>query len=62
MYLLINISSRIAVDYPYSPFSSNNPLSSLNDYDNLKNTLIDNIPNVLQGKEESTPNTLTNIY
>jgi hypothetical protein len=32
------------------------------DYDNLSNTLIENIPNVLQGKEESTPATLTGIY
>lgn len=56
------LSSRISVDYPYSPFSSNNPLSSLSDYDDLKDTLIENIPNVLQGKEESTPGTLTSIY
>lgn len=56
------LSARISVDYPYSPISSNNPSSSLLDYDNLKNTLIENVPTVLQGKEESTPSTLTNIY
>jgi hypothetical protein len=50
------------VDYPYSPIASNNPSSSLTDYDNLKNTLIENIPTVLQGKEESTPLALTSIY
>ena len=55
-------SSRISVDYPYSPISSNNPSSSLLDYDNLKNTLVENIPTVLQGKEEATPSTLTSIY
>jgi heme/copper-type cytochrome/quinol oxidase subunit 2 len=56
------LTSRISVDYPYSPISSNHPSSSLLDYDNLSNTLIENIPNVLQGKEESTPATLTGIY
>lgn len=56
------LSSRIAVEYPYSPISSNNPTSSLLNYDNLSNSLIENIPNVLSGKEESTPSTLTNIY
>ena len=56
------LTSRISLDYPYSPISSNHPVSSLIEYDNLSNTLIDNIPNVLQGKEESTPTTLTGIY
>ena len=56
------LTSRISVDYPYSPVVSNNPATSLIDYDNLSNTLIDNIPNVLQGKEESTPVALTSIY
>jgi hypothetical protein len=56
------LSSRVSVDYPYSPISSNNPSTSLTDYDNLKNTLIENIPTVLQGKEESTPLALTSIY
>jgi hypothetical protein len=56
------LTSRISLDYPYSPISSNHPASSLIEYDNLSNTLIDNIPNVLQGKEESTPTTLTGIY
>ena len=52
----------MSLDYPYSPISSNHPTSSLIEYDNLSNTLIDNIPNVLQGKEESTPTALTGIY
>lgn len=56
------LSSRISVEYPYSPISSNNPSSSLLNYDNLQNTLVDGIPNVLGGKEESTPSTLSNIY
>ena len=56
------LSSRISVDYPYSPISSNNPTTSLTNYDNLKNTLIENIPTVLQGKEDSTPPALTSIY
>lgn len=56
------LSARISAEYPYSPFASNNPATSLIDYDNLSNSLVDNIPNVIQGKEESISPTLTNIY
>jgi hypothetical protein len=32
------------------------------DYDNLNNTLLENTPSVLQGKEEIMPVFLTSIY
>jgi len=56
------LSSRISIDYPYSPLVSNNAHINMLDYDSLKKTQIDNIPNVLQGKEESISSTISNIY
>ena len=55
-------SARVNLDYPYSPITSNNPYISLSNYDDLNNTTVENIPNVLQGKEELLSNTLTSIY
>ncbi len=57
------LNARISLDYPYSPVISNNPSAfALSDYDNLSNSIVDNIPNVLQGKEESIPASLSGIY
>lgn len=52
----------MAVDYPYAPVMSNNPFINTLDYDNLINSINDDIPTNLQGKEELLPNYLTNIY
>lgn len=55
-------SNRVYFDSPFSPIISNNPnVSSLN-YDNYRNTFIENSPTALQGKEEQIPSYLLNTY
>lgn len=56
------LSAHIFFDYPYSAVISNNPSTNVTDYDNLNKTNIADIPTVLQGKEESTPLFLSNLY
>lgn len=55
-------SSKPSFDYPYSPISSNHPSMNTIDFDNLKNSFIEEVPTILQGKEELMPNFLTSIY
>ncbi len=56
------LSSRIFLEYPYAPIISNNPFVTVNDYDNLSNVAVEDVPTNLQGKEELMPNYLTSIY
>lgn len=56
------LSAKISLDYPYSPIISNNPFNEWAEYDNLNNTLVENVPNVLQAKEEAIPSVITSIY
>jgi len=56
------LSAKISLDYPYSPIISNNPFNEWKEYDSLSNTWVDNVPNVLQAKEEAIPSILTSIY
>lgn len=56
------LSSRINIDYPYSPVISNNPLITSINYDNLVNVDTKDTPTPLQGKEELVPALITNIY
>ena len=56
------LSARAVLDYPYSPVLSNNPFIDGLEYDNLTNTAIEDTPTSLQGKEESVPSFLSNIY
>ncbi len=56
------LAGKLLPEYPYSPITSNNPFIDTLDYDNLKNTAIEDIPTILQGKEELMPNFLTSIY
>ncbi len=57
-----HLSAKISLDYPYSPIISNNPFNEWKEYDSLSNTWVDNVPNVLQAKEEAIPSLLTSIY
>lgn len=56
------LSGRPVLDYPYSPVLSNNPFINGADYDNLTNTAVEDVPTALQGREESVPTFLSNIY
>lgn len=56
------LSAKVTFDYPYSPITSNNPIVITSDYDNLANTSVESIPDILQGKEELMPNFLPNAY
>lgn len=54
--------SKINYDYPQTPVISNHPGINNINYDNLKNSFIEDIPSVLQGKEELMPISLNSIY
>lgn len=56
------LSARPSFDYPYAPITSNNPFINSIDYDNLATTNVQDVPTILQGKEEFMPAFLTGIY
>lgn len=56
------ISSRLNIEYPYSPIISNNPFLNINNYDNLRNSSSGESPLCLEGKEELISSSITNIY
>ena len=56
------LKTNIYSDYPHAPIISNNPSLNFLDYDNYKNTLLEDIPTPLQGKEEQMPFYLLNVY
>jgi hypothetical protein len=55
-------NNKLSFDYPYSPMPSNNPTVNTLNYDSLDNTFVPSVPALLQGKEETMPSFLPNIY
>jgi hypothetical protein len=55
-------SNRFYSDYPFSPMSSNSPVINYFEFDNYKNTNVDGVPTLLQGKEDLIPASVPSIY
>jgi hypothetical protein len=55
-------SNRVYFDSPYNPIFSNNPFTGTLNFDNYKNTFVENIPTLLQGKEEQIAPYIMNTY
>jgi hypothetical protein len=55
-------ANRIFFDSPFSPIASNNVVLNALNFDDYKNSFIEGIPTVLQGKEEQLPPYLLNTY
>lgn len=55
-------TAKVLFDYPYSPITSNHASMSTIDFDNLKNSTIEEVPTILQGKEELMPVHINSIY
>ncbi len=55
-------SNKTYFDSPNSPIVSNNAFSIASNYDDCKNTFIENVPTILQGKEDSLPLFITSAY
>jgi hypothetical protein len=55
-------SNRIYFDSPYTPVVSNNPFVKTMGYDDCVNVFTEDVPVVLQGKEELIPNFLPLVY
>lgn len=55
-------NSRVFLEYPYSPIPANNPAVSIINYDNLADTTVEDVPLLLQGKDEIIPSIISSIY
>lgn len=55
-------SNRIYFDSPFAPIVSNNPLVSSLNYDDCRNTFVEDTPTVLQSKDEFMPTFVPSIY
>ena len=55
-------TNRVFFDSPYSPITSNNLLTNTLEFDNYKNTFIENNPTILQSKDDQLPFFITTAY